>query len=407
MIADMEASNNPSLTLVTIDWTTNIVILHRDDGAVGTAPLPENGSFRTRIKGTTWSPPLQAVAFETTDGDHFALELPRFDRADQLDGRLIVYLDQNIWSRVSKALNDREPAASTTEVRAALDLARLVGQRKIILPLSSGHYSETTHWNDDARRYQLGLTMLRLSRGWQMRDPLVVRREELRRALLRSICAEPAQRLLEPFTLQANAANGRFVSAEAPSDFTLEATHVIQSLTYTSSMVSVILDFDPIPATTTQIDWVTANQTFSNWLDGETMRRSQQKRRSVDALLLSDLSTEIAEEARGSGMRPEQMSSWVRGSMFRDMGDMPIIGMYRAILQDRHLNVGTRWTGNDLTDMIYLSAAAGYADYVVAERHETAMLKQASRRLGRGASVHSSLAAALSEIHSVLGGDGG
>lgn len=81
---------------------------------------------------------------------------------------------------------------------------------------------------------------------------------------------------------------------------------------------------------------------------------------------------------------------------------MPFLGVYRSVLQERHLNGGTRWTVNDLTDMIYLSSAAGYADIVVAERHGTAMLKQARRRLGRGASVHSSLAEALLNIKSML-----
>lgn len=398
----MNAGLDPSLILVSIDWTTNVVTLHRDDGAVGTAHLPRENGWAARIKSTTWSPPLDAVAFETTDGDRLAFELPRFDGADQLEGRLVVYLDQNIWSRVSRAINNPALASTEPEAQAAVELAELVRQRKVILPLSSGHYSETTAWSDNARRYQLGLTILRLSRGWQMRDPLVMRRQELRHALLKSICAEPVQRPLPPFTLQSNAATGRVGSVEVPDYFPREAAHVTQSLTYLSSIVSTILDVDPIPATTKRIGWVQSNQTFSDWLDGETKRPGQQKRRSVDVLLFSDLSTEIAEEAHRAGMRPEQMSAWVHGSMFRDMNDMPILGMYRSIFQDRHLNVGTRWTANDLTDMIYLSAAAANADIVVAERHETAMLNQARRRLGRGAPAYRHLTAALVEIGSRL-----
>lgn len=399
----MDPGLDPSLVLVTIDWTTNVLTLHRNDGAVGTAQLPQDANGTTRIKSTTWSPPLDVVAFQTTDGDHVALELPRFDGADQLDGRLVVYLDQNIWSRVSGAINDPNSKPYNPEVTAALELVQLVKQRRVILPLSSGHYSETSAWSDNARRYQLGLTILGLSRGWQMRDPLVMRRLELRLGLLNSICAEPVQRPLVPFTLQSFAATGRRVDpVEVSSYFPPEAAHVLRSLSYLSAMVSTILDVAPIPATTEKIGWVQSSQTFSNWLDGETKRDGQQKRRSVDALLFGDLSTEIAQEAHQSGMSPEQMSSWVQGSMFRDMDDMPLVGTYRTVLQERHLNVGTRWTVNDLTDIIYLSAAAAYADFVVAERHETAMLKQARRRLRRGASVHSSLTTALSEIQAKL-----
>lgn len=188
-------SLDASLIRVTIDWTTLVVTLLRDDGAVGTAQLlREDSGWVSRVRSTTWSPPLDAVAFETTDGDHVAFELPRFDGADQLEGRLIVYLDQNIWSRVARAINNPALAPAEPEAQAAAELAELVRQRKVLLPLSSGHYSETTACSDNVRRYQLGLTILRLSRGWQMRDPLVMRRQELRRALLRSIFAEPLQR---------------------------------------------------------------------------------------------------------------------------------------------------------------------------------------------------------------------
>ena len=41
----------------------------------------------------------------------------------------------------------------------------------------------------------------------------------------------------------------------------------------------------------------------------------------------------------------------------------PAVGLFREVLHSRHLNKGTTWRPNDLTDMIYLSCAAGYADY--------------------------------------------
>lgn len=52
--------------------------------------------------------------------------------------------------------------------------------------------------------------------------------------------------------------------------------------------------------------------------------------------------------------------------------------------------------------MVYLSAATGYADVVVAERHMTNMLSQAQRRLRRNASVYQSLAKALPAIEDRL-----
>jgi hypothetical protein len=52
--------------------------------------------------------------------------------------------------------------------------------------------------------------------------------------------------------------------------------------------------------------------------------------------------------------------------------------------------------------MIYLSAAGGDADIVVAERHMTAMMRQAQRRLLRVGSAYPSLTTALPVIRDCL-----
>jgi hypothetical protein len=394
---------DPSLILVSVDWTSHVVTLHRSDGAVGTAQLPmPDDHTATCVRRTTWSPPLHGSSAETIAGDEDALQLPRFGEADQLDDRLVVYLDQCIWRRMTDAQHDPSALGKAAELAAAQDLISLVEQRKVILPLSSGHHAETTNWGDDARRYQLGLTTLRLSRGWQMRDPLIVRRQEIKTGLLRHIRAESLIPPLPVFTLQPNAASGRVDPVDTPDDFPPEAAHVMQTLTYVTSMVSTILDAERIAPTTQRLAWVDVNQRFSDWLDSETGRPGPQKRKSVDVLLLNDIGQEIAEEAHRVGLNPRQVSEWVRGPMFRDMEQVPSVGIYRSVLQDRHLNIGTTWAANDLTDMVYLSAATGYADVVVAERHMTNMLSQAQRRLGRHPSVYPSLAKALPVIEDRL-----
>lgn len=315
---------------------------------------------------------------------------------------MVVYLDQCIWRRMVDAQHNPSTISSNAELAAARKLIVLVEQRKVILPLSSGHHSETTRWGDDARRYRLGLTTLRLSRGWHMRDPIMVRRQEIKTELLRHVSSELRFPPLPVFTLQPNAASGGVESVEAPGDFPPEAAHLLQTMTYLSALIATILDKESIARTTQKILWVDINQRFSDWLDGETGRLGPQKRKSVDVLFLDDIKQEIAEEAQRAGLNPSQMSGWVQGPMFKDMERMPSVGIYRSVLQDRHLNVGTTWTTNDLTDMIYLSAATGYADVVVAERHMTSVLGQAQRRLGRTVSVYPSLASALPAIEDRL-----
>jgi hypothetical protein len=60
---------------------------------------------------------------------------------------------------------------------ALIELARA---GNIILPLSRAHLVATSRLDGESR-HELAMTMLQLSRGWQMRTPLDVRQNELHR----------------------------------------------------------------------------------------------------------------------------------------------------------------------------------------------------------------------------------
>jgi len=77
--------------------------------------------------------------------------------------------------------------------------------------------------------------------------------------------------------------------------------------------------------------------------------------------------------------------------------------MFREVLHERHLNKGTVWRRNDLTDMVYLSCAAGYADFVVCERHMGNVLTQGLKRLRRQPRVFRRLRDAAPAIGDRLG----
>jgi hypothetical protein len=49
----------------------------------------------------------------------------------------------------------------------------------------------------------------------------------------------------------------------------------------------------------------------------------------------------------------------------------------------KHLNRATSWEDNDLTDLMYLTSGAAYADFTVGERSLTSQIRQAQTRLGR------------------------
>jgi hypothetical protein len=91
-----------------------------------------------------------------------------------------------------------------------------------------------------------------------------------------------------------------------PADFPSDAAFQHQELTSATALIDVMLDaerIEPGPDT----GWALASQQFSDRLDGVD-RTPQQKRKSIDAQLLSDLRTEITEEAHAAA-RPWNSSS--------------------------------------------------------------------------------------------------
>jgi hypothetical protein len=94
-------------------------------------------------------------------------------------GRPAVYLDQNHWSTIPAARHGHRPVRPQ-EKQAALRLAELAESGQILLPVSAAHLVETTPMHG-APRVAMAGTVLALGRGWQMRNPLHVRVEEMLR----------------------------------------------------------------------------------------------------------------------------------------------------------------------------------------------------------------------------------
>jgi hypothetical protein len=81
---------------------------------------------------------------------------------------------------------------------------------------------------------------------------------------------------------------------------------------------------------------------------------------------------------------------------------LPALGLYREVFQQRHL-AASQWHPNDLTDLVYLTCAAAYADFVVGERHMTSFLIQSLRRLERPINVYPRLHQVIEPIRQRLG----
>jgi hypothetical protein len=402
-VVGVKGREEPTIAMVTMDYLTGEGILTRSDGKEArwlvSAPAPDSEAL-ARVHTT---PEYGSMLAITKTGDEVLIELPRSADAAPLDGRPVVYLDQNQWSAVANAMHE-QGKVSQSEQAAALQLARWASQGRVVLPASAGHYHETTKRFDDDKRYRLGLTIVQLGRGWQMRDPLQVRRDELRARMIQQL-GLPGDAAAGPvFTLDPRAL---YAPSRSPfhyqpgGDLPPDLEFSLRAIIAATTNISVMLDCDRI-ADSSPHPWAGICQRFSDWLDGEQSRDRHQKRASIDAFLLSDLSHEIAEEAMAVGATPQQMSTWVQDGFGSSVSRMPATGLFREMLHERHLNTGTTWRPNDLTDMIYLSCAAGYADFVVTERHMRAPLAQGVRRLERPVRVFRHIADLIGPLADTL-----
>lgn len=399
----MDAQNNPYIVLITMDRSTASVILTRSDGKVARLPLtPSPFEETSSLARLDLSPSWGALLATTLSGDQVLFELPLEKARSQLAGRLVVYLDQNQWSALSNALHD-EQRGTKEDLAAARKLMEWVEKRRIVLPASAAHYYETSKRFDPGKRYHLGLTILQYSRGWQMRHPLQVRRNELHDGFCRyvnrlsDVRAEPVF-TVAPGALYSEARRPSFAlqsdSTDAPLAFQTEA------LTEAVSSIDVMLG-SARTEPGQDIGWATLSQEFSDWLDAE-QRDSRQKRKVIDGFLLSDLRKEIADESWAAGLTTSQLESWAIKHAMKEIGTFPAISLFREMLHNRHLNKGTKWRPNDLIDMVYLSCAAGYCDITVCERHMGAVLKHALKRAGRTPRVYRDLAGAVGAIDDAL-----
>lgn len=138
----------------------------------------------------------------------------------------------------------------------------------------------------------------------------------------------------------------------------------------------------PIP------EWVDTFQLITDEL-AKVPKTSSRKRYMLRFVLLKDIQMQVAEAVHQSGATESELETWVESHFAPDVRAMRCLGLWNEVFQDKHLNTATKWSANDLTDMLFLTCAAEYADYVLAERSSTSYLHQTAKRLGRSIKVYS------------------
>src|SRR4051794_14876660 len=120
------------------------------------------------------------------------------------------------------------------------------------------------------------------------------------------------------------------------------------AMTSMTSYIDTILDAAPlkVPPDPRWRDW---NQGFTDWLASQSCD-SNRKRAYIRGFFFGDTANEIAEEADRPRLATSDLHRWVREYRDTAVDTMPSLGLYRGVLEDKHLDPATRWQINDLTD---------------------------------------------------------
>lgn len=383
------------LRTVRIDMSTGRVVVQHLDGLARDCHIDSMADVVASVDADLVA---RTVRFELVDdGPTLTVDLPATVYA--LPPGPVVYLDQNHWINVARSILSPGRVEPKSELEPARMLVEAARKREITLPLSAGHIVERGRSQVTQRRRDLGRVMADLSRGWFMRHPTAVRREEVMKAL-RSGASQPIRSgvrgpvftcspvdLFSSKSTRDNPEPGSDYATHRAHGLTLEAR--VSRLIALCAVVATILDEGPTETgevLTRAAGWAREHDDLSQFL-GSTERTREQRQIAARTKVLVDLGDELKIWARASGMTATEFGEWFRDASQTGLPGLPYMGRVHEVVQRRLANSDDRWEANDLIDLHYLSCAAGYADVVVAESKHGNYLRLAGPRVTSGATV--------------------
>lgn len=332
-----------------IDFQGRTLTVRTQGGAVTTVPLPAGSfEFDTNIERLSVSDDLGDVVVSLPGGQDAHVELR--GNALSIDelraGRPTIYLDQNHWSTIAAARSGLRDV-SAEDARASERLDEMVQARELLIPVSGGNLVETTPLHG-VRRTALATASLQLSRGWQMRNPLHVRVDEMLRAVCGSSPEAP-----DVFAPQADELFGSSTSSPRSVDEQNPLQYLNRALPSILGIYDVLVDTEAIRdeggvAETAAAAWA------ANWAKLALMLHAagepaQMVRRVAHANLILDARDDVHRVARIAKTTPEAVIESLTGSE-DPVARMPFLAQMRQLLFARLRNVTQTWEANDLVD---------------------------------------------------------
>ena len=306
----------------------------------------------------------------------------------------IVYLDQLHWISLAQQLwapdRVREP-----EREAAESLIGLARAQRIVLPVAGAHLTEMGPVVGRRRR-DLAATILGLCRGWQMQNPVGIREQEYTRSLLGQDPVATRVFTLDPGVLFADGPALPEPVPDAPPALAEMLTRVIAI----SAVYSAMLDDEPLDMSegaAAAERWAASFPPLAAYMR-EHRTSEEHARLNARARLIADQRPDLARAGERTAVTQDRFATWLSDDLADDLSRMPYAGRLGEVLYLRLRNADDRWEANDLNDMNFLCAAAGYADITVGEKKTISYLRRAEPRVRPGSILCRRLSEAVESL---------
>lgn len=368
----------PAIVGIRVDYDTGGLVV-KLAGGEQRAAAADSAIFEghDRFVSTELSFVDDTLDISTRSGERLVVEVPPADGGlSPRRGRRVVYLDQNQWIYLSRALVRESASEDAQEV--ATYLGDRVEKDQLILPLSLAHHVESG-FKGGPQRERLAETMLRLSRGWVMKHPLRVRREELQ-----NVAGGDAQVLPDVIS---TVPWFRYDDTNLAPDLKKVKGVPLVLQRWWAVVVSVLAAYDtlldPVEDDARTLKQSAAAWAAELWAFSEKMAESgllsSQKRGSAFRRMVGDMSPDIEIAYLGVGRNPLGFGEWFESLDREAFSGVPYLNRWYTVFGERLSNPQQPWEANDLMDLLYLPCAAAYCDVVVTEKSMAHYLKLADR----------------------------
>jgi hypothetical protein len=380
-----------------IDFDARAMRLEFLDGRVVQEAMTTEAPTGFSVRRSRMDLERRVMLLTLDDGQTLEVEIGVPDQAPP-DDVPIIYLDQLHWISLAQQLWAPD-GLRESEREAAETLIAIARQRRILLPVAGAHLTEMAPVAGRRRR-DLAATMLGLSRGWQMQNPIRIRGQEYVASMLGRDLVATDVFTLEPGMLFAESPAPPAPMPGAPSELAEMVTRVIAI----SAIYSAMLDDEPLDmgeGRAAAERWAANFPQLAAYMRERRMGE-EDARINARARLIADQGQDLERAGNRAGVTHERFAEWLSNEFPQDLARMPYAGRLGEVLYLRLRNADEKWEANDLNDMNFLCAAAGYADITIGEKKTIEYLRRSEPRIIPG----SQLCRQLSEAVEILAARG-